>query len=63
MVDYCTGVVDQAFEAEKALWEETRSKQTDPAWQRRAQAALFEIEVKVDAAARPQNGPRSQDGL
>ena len=64
MIDYCTGVVDQAFGAEKALWEETRSsKQTDPTWQRRAQAALLESEVKVDAAAHPQTGPRSQERL
>jgi hypothetical protein len=46
IVDYCTAVVDQTFETEKKAYENQRETQTDPAWHRRAQAALFESEVK-----------------
>lgn len=46
VVDYCATVVDQAFEAEKKAYENQRETQTDPAWHRRSQSALFESEVK-----------------
>jgi hypothetical protein len=47
IVDYCTTVVDQTFETEKKVYENQRETQTDPTWHRRAQATLFESEVKV----------------
>jgi hypothetical protein len=46
-VDYCASVVDRFVETEQRSFQAESQNNTDPAWNRRAQAALFANEVKV----------------
>jgi hypothetical protein len=47
IVEYCASVADHFVETEQQSFQVESQSNTDPAWNRRAQAALFENEVKV----------------